>query len=145
MIKVTATTVPLNKKQIAHPVPSSSSSSSNPTKKTNWRQQHEEFIKTIRMARGEKVEDDHDNGDGDINGQSKVPIGYVKCDCCGRNFSQKAADRHIEWCKEQNKRIPRSASNIEAQERMKARIKVNFIYYFMVIIFSHSLSVQTIG
>lgn len=124
MIKVTATTVPLNKKQVAHPI-SSSSSSSNSTKKTNWRQQHEEFIKTIRMARGEKVEDDHVNGDGDVNGQSKVPIGYVKCDCCGRNFSQKAADRHIEWCKEQNKRIPRSASNLEAHERMKARIKVN--------------------
>ncbi len=75
-------------------------------------------MRTVKAARGEKV-DDLVNGD-----KPRVPVGYIECPSCGRNFSDKAADRHIAWCKEQKARIPRSASNDKAMERMKARTKV---------------------
>ena len=29
---------------------------------------------------------------------------YIKCDFCGRSFNKNAAERHIEFCKEQNVR-----------------------------------------
>jgi len=74
----------------------------------------------VRQARGEKVEE---QVDGD---KPRVPVGYIECSFCGRNFSDKAADRHISWCKEQKARIPRSANNNnKAMERMKARTKVS--------------------
>ncbi|XP_054156887.1 zinc finger C2HC domain-containing protein 1A-like isoform X2 [Oppia nitens] len=89
-------------------------------KKADWRAKHEEFLRTVRAARGEKVDEPEANGD---LGAHRVPVGYIVCDYCGRNFSEKAADRHIEWCKEQKARIPRSANNAKALERMKARTK----------------------
>ena len=92
-----------------------------PNKTSDWRAKHEEFLRTVRQARGEKVEEPA------TNGSPRVPVGYIMCQFCGRNFSDKAADRHIEWCKEQKARIPRSARNSDnkALERMKARTQVS--------------------
>ncbi|CAG2110398.1 unnamed protein product, partial [Medioppia subpectinata] len=92
---------------------------------SNWRAKHEEFLRTVRAARGEKVDEPAADGVAAESGGPRVPVGYIVCDFCGRNFSNKAADRHIQWCREQKARIPRSANNAMALERMKARTKNN--------------------
>ena len=107
--------------------PSRSTTASDDSKKannktSNWRAKHEEFLRTVRQARGEQVDTPVTNGDGQ---NPRVPVGYISCQFCGRNFSDKAADRHIQWCKEQKARIPRSASNTKALERMKVRTQVS--------------------
>ncbi|OTF76460.1 hypothetical protein BLA29_007841, partial [Euroglyphus maynei] len=84
-------------------------------KQSNWRQQHQEFIRTIRAARGAQQQ------------SGAIPPGFTECPTCQRRFSIKAADRHIEWCAEsqhkQRQRQQNVAKNQEALERMKARTK----------------------
>ncbi|KAI9552509.1 hypothetical protein GHT06_022875 [Daphnia sinensis] len=67
-----------------------------------WKEKHLSLIKTVRQARG-----------ADSN----------RCPCCERNFGDKAFDRHVEWCREQQSRIPKSPTNTEAKERWEARTK----------------------
>lgn len=91
--------------------------------KSNWREQHEEFIRTVRAARGVKVDDPIDV-DEKFSGSKKVPPGYIKCPTCERSFNRKAADRHIEWCAEKkslttsNRSSPQS---LDAMAKFKAR------------------------
>uniref|UniRef100_T1K641 C2HC/C3H-type domain-containing protein n=1 Tax=Tetranychus urticae TaxID=32264 RepID=T1K641_TETUR len=93
---------------------------SDKNKKSNWREQHEQFIRTIREARGLKVEPEPLEDDG----KKRMPPGYVECPCCNRRFSKAAADRHIPWCKEQKARSIRSPkANKETANRVKARSK----------------------
>lgn len=100
--------------------------------KSNWREQHEEFIKTVRAARGVKVDEasESNNSLNNVNSHNsnnsaskKVPPGYVKCPTCERSFNRKAADRHIEWCAEK-KSIASSRSSpqsLDAMAKFKAR------------------------
>lgn len=99
-------------------------------KQSNWRQQHQEFIRTIRAARGAAVSDDNDV----LPDTGALPTGVVECPSCGRRFSNKAADRHITWCaenvrKQQQKKQEQNhngnSKNLEALERMKNRTKVS--------------------
>jgi len=85
----------------------------NESKKANWREAHEEFIKTVRKARGLKVEEEDDN-------VKKIPAGYVKCPFCERTFNKAAGERHIAWCKEQKARIPRTSSQ-DAINKLKGK------------------------
>lgn len=55
--------------------------------------------------------------------QNKTLSGHQQCPCCNRCFSEKAADRHIAWCMEQQTRLPKTPPNSEALERLKARVK----------------------
>ncbi|XP_075751584.1 uncharacterized protein LOC119173867 isoform X1 [Rhipicephalus microplus] len=92
-----------------------------PKARTNWKEKHEELIRTIRAARGEDV---GPSTDAASNGsRPAVPAGYVECPSCNRNFSDRAADRHIAWCQERKSRIPKSPASAEAVERLKARTK----------------------
>ena len=57
-------------------------------KKSDWRKKHEDFINTVRAAKG-------------IKGYERAPVDtsdYVQCPHCGRKFSEGAADRHIPKC-----------------------------------------------
>ena len=69
----------------------------------SWKDKHRQLIKTVRAAR---VAD------------------HTRCPYCERNFGNKAYDRHTEWCREQQSRIPKSPTNLEAKERWEARTKV---------------------
>ncbi|XP_075552096.1 uncharacterized protein LOC142585310 isoform X2 [Dermacentor variabilis] len=92
-----------------------------PKPRANWKEKHEELIRTIRAARGEDV---GPSTDAASNGsRPAVPAGYVECPSCNRNFSDRAADRHIAWCQEKKNRIPKSPASAEAVERLKARTK----------------------
>ncbi|KAH8022115.1 hypothetical protein HPB51_021997 [Rhipicephalus microplus] len=59
----------------------------------------------------------------DTPSSSMEDVGYVECPSCNRNFSDRAADRHIAWCQERKSRIPKSPASAEAVERLKARTK----------------------
>lgn len=117
-----------------------SNNSSTSKKQSNWRQQHQEFIRTIRAARGAAVSDDNDTSAD----TGALPAGVVECPTCGRRFSNKAADRHITWCaenvrKQQQKKQEQihngNSKNLEALERMKNRTKVSVKAYAMKEIF----------
>nr|XP_027808238.1 zinc finger C2HC domain-containing protein 1A [Marmota flaviventris] len=75
-----------------------------PKKPSNWRRKHEEFIATIRAAKGL---------DQALKEGGKLPPppppsydpDYIQCPYCQRRFNENAADRHINFCKEQAARI----------------------------------------
>ncbi|CAL4122587.1 unnamed protein product, partial [Meganyctiphanes norvegica] len=57
-------------------------------KKVDWRKKHEDFIATVRAAKG-------------IEGYEAPPMDtsdYVQCPHCGRKFNEGVADRHIPKC-----------------------------------------------
>uniref|UniRef100_A0A672NGW5 Zinc finger C2HC domain-containing protein 1A n=1 Tax=Sinocyclocheilus grahami TaxID=75366 RepID=A0A672NGW5_SINGR len=87
---------------------SSSSSKSDkpepPKKQSNWRRKHEEFIATIRAAKGlNQVM--KDGGPLPPPPPPSYDPDYIQCPYCQRRFSENAADRHIKFCKEQASRI----------------------------------------
>lgn len=70
---------------------------------SNWREKHNEFIKTVRNAR--VVTEAIKTGAPIPKYEaSAVPSDYVNCSFCGRNFSSAAAERHIPFCEQQKKR-----------------------------------------
>ncbi|XP_021941479.1 uncharacterized protein LOC110840626 isoform X3 [Zootermopsis nevadensis] len=89
--------------------------------KSIWKEEHQEFVRAIRQARGIN----------EVPGQRSLPpvvaqtrsTNNEKCPHCKRNFGPKAFDRHIEWCKEQKARIPKSPVSFLAKERLEARTK----------------------
>lgn len=117
----TTSTIGSDVKEKAKPIP-------------NWKRQHEEFIRTIRAARGEVVENDHTNSieeeDEDGSGRTRtLPPGMVECPTCMRRFSERAAERHINWCAgRQKNEMKQKNSDPEAMERMKARTKVRILF-----------------
>ncbi|XP_044280437.1 zinc finger C2HC domain-containing protein 1A isoform X2 [Varanus komodoensis] len=75
-----------------------------PKKPSNWRRKHEELIAAIRAAKGV---------DQVLKEGGKLPPpppptydpDYIQCPYCQRRFNENAADRHINFCKEQAARI----------------------------------------
>lgn len=96
------------------------------SKTSNWREQHQEFVRTIRAARGEQVEPKVEQLDSE--GRKVVPAGFVECSSCGRRFSERAAERHLPWCADKAKVAAQTREEddrrLEALERQKARTKV---------------------
>lgn len=87
--------------------------------KKNWKAKHEELIRTVKAARGDKVN----------NTQILTkPVDSKECPHCTRNFGPKSYDRHVEFCREKSQRISTAPviSHL-AKERLEARIKVNII------------------
>ncbi|XP_076869467.1 LOW QUALITY PROTEIN: zinc finger C2HC domain-containing protein 1A [Brachyhypopomus gauderio] len=87
---------------------SSSSSQSGkpepPKKQSNWRRKHEDFIATIRAAKG-LTQVIKDGGPLPPPPPPSYDPDYIQCPYCQRRFSENAADRHIKFCKEQASRI----------------------------------------
>ncbi|XP_062986941.1 zinc finger C2HC domain-containing protein 1A [Elgaria multicarinata webbii] len=75
-----------------------------PKKPSNWRRKHEELLAAIRAAKGV---------DQVLKEGGKLPPpppptydpDYIQCPYCQRRFNESAADRHINFCKEQAARI----------------------------------------
>lgn len=85
--------------------------------KTNWRAKHEELIRAVKSARGEKVDDKY---------TPTKPADTEPCPYCMRNFGPKSYDRHVEFCKEKSQRRPSApVINPSAKERLEARTKVS--------------------
>ncbi|KAK5850166.1 hypothetical protein PBY51_014437 [Eleginops maclovinus] len=85
---------------------SSSSGKAEPPKKpSNWRKKHEDFIATIRAAKG-LTQVMKDGGPLPPPPPPTYDPDYVQCPFCERRFNQGAAERHIKFCQEQAARMP---------------------------------------
>ncbi|XP_060554166.1 zinc finger C2HC domain-containing protein 1A-like isoform X2 [Ruditapes philippinarum] len=84
--------------------------------KSHWRQKHEEFVRNIRAAKQAQVAIDSGGPLPPPPPPSENPD-YVTCPYCSRRFNEKAADRHINFCKEQQKRVP--AKRVPSQQEQK--------------------------
>ncbi|XP_010004784.1 PREDICTED: zinc finger C2HC domain-containing protein 1A [Chaetura pelagica] len=73
-----------------------------PKKPSNWKRKHEEFIATIRAAKGLNLKD---GGKLPPPPPPSYDPDYIQCPYCQRRFNENAADRHINFCKEQAARI----------------------------------------
>uniref|UniRef100_A0A2S2PI16 C2HC/C3H-type domain-containing protein n=1 Tax=Schizaphis graminum TaxID=13262 RepID=A0A2S2PI16_SCHGA len=83
--------------------------------KKNWKAKHEELIRAVKAARGEKVDDKL---------IPTKPIDSEECPHCARNFGPKSYDRHVEFCREKAQRISTAPVISQvAKERLEARIK----------------------
>ncbi|XP_018609670.1 zinc finger C2HC domain-containing protein 1A isoform X2 [Scleropages formosus] len=76
-----------------------------PKKQSNWRRKHEEFIATIRAAKG-LSQVMKDGGPLPPPPPPSFDPDYIQCPYCQRRFNENAAERHIKFCKEQAARIP---------------------------------------
>ncbi|XP_033726534.1 zinc finger C2HC domain-containing protein 1A-like [Pecten maximus] len=89
--------------------------------KSNWRAQHQDFISTIRSAKQVTIAMERGEPLPPPPPPSINPD-YVQCPHCGRRFNEKAASRHIGFCKEQQKRIgSKPQPNANAKAKMDAR------------------------
>uniref|UniRef100_A0A0K0DU36 C2H2-type domain-containing protein n=1 Tax=Strongyloides stercoralis TaxID=6248 RepID=A0A0K0DU36_STRER len=83
-----------------------------PRPKTNWKERHETFIGAVSASK--QVEIAIKTGAPlPPPPKATVPNDYIECEYCGRNFNEKAAERHIPFCKEQSmrKKTPMSRSS----------------------------------
>ncbi|XP_067233592.1 zinc finger C2HC domain-containing protein 1A isoform X1 [Chanodichthys erythropterus] len=107
---------------------SSSSSKSDkpepPKKQSNWRRKHEEFIATIRAAKGlNQVM--KDGGPLPPPPPPSYDPDYIQCPYCQRRFSENAADRHIKFCKEQASRIS-NKSKLPGSDKAKPPARTQY-------------------
>ena len=98
-----------------------------PKKKADWRRQHEEFVKTIRAARG--VTNALKTG-GELPPPPEPTVNpdYIQCPHCERRFNESAAERHMNFCKEQKSRLPKASSDSkfsQKSEKQKIRTQVS--------------------
>uniref|UniRef100_A0A915CNM1 Zinc finger C2HC domain-containing protein 1B n=1 Tax=Ditylenchus dipsaci TaxID=166011 RepID=A0A915CNM1_9BILA len=74
-----------------------------PRPATHWRERHEDFINAVSASK--HVKEALKTGKPlPPPPKSAVNSDYICCVHCGRNFNEKAADRHIAFCKEQTQR-----------------------------------------
>ncbi|XP_022169212.1 uncharacterized protein LOC111032985 isoform X3 [Myzus persicae] len=83
--------------------------------KNNWKAKHEELVRAVKAARGEKVYDKL---------IPTKPVDSEECPHCARNFGPKSYDRHVEFCREKAQRISTAPVISQvAKERLEARTK----------------------
>ncbi|XP_074100167.1 uncharacterized protein LOC141528125 isoform X6 [Cotesia typhae] len=93
--------------------------------RNTWKQTHDEFLKTIRAARGETVATSSQYRQVTTVAPGAPTRANEKglCPTCNRQFGIKAYDRHVAWCKERIMRAPASQATNVAKERLDARMK----------------------
>ncbi|XP_044596467.1 phosphatidylinositol 3-kinase 2-like isoform X4 [Cotesia glomerata] len=93
--------------------------------RNTWKQTHDEFLKTIRAARGDTVATSSQYRQVTTVAPGAPTRANEKglCPTCNRQFGIKAYDRHVAWCKERIMRAPASQATNVAKERLDARMK----------------------
>nr|XP_046228009.1 zinc finger C2HC domain-containing protein 1A isoform X2 [Scatophagus argus] len=81
-----------------------------PKKPSNWRKKHEDFIATIRAAKG-LSQVIKDGGPLPPPPPPSYDPDYVQCPYCQRRFNENAAERHIKFCQEQAARMPNKSKS----------------------------------
>ncbi|XP_001925998.1 zinc finger C2HC domain-containing protein 1C [Sus scrofa] len=85
----------------------SASVKAEPPRKSNWRQKHESFIRTLRQAR--QIQHVIAKGGNPSDLPPILPAenpDYIQCPHCSRHFAPKVAERHIPKCKTIKSRPP---------------------------------------
>ncbi|KAL3040944.1 hypothetical protein OYC64_011846 [Pagothenia borchgrevinki] len=91
-----------------------------PKKPSNWRKKHEDFIATIRAAKGiDQVL--KDGGPLPPPPPATYDPDYVQCPFCQRRFNEGAADRHMKFCQEQAARMPSKGNKLGEVKKPAAR------------------------
>ncbi|XP_066103903.1 zinc finger C2HC domain-containing protein 1B [Saccopteryx bilineata] len=94
-----------------------------PVKKTNWRQQHEDFINAIRSAKQCTLAIKEGRPLPPPPPPSINPD-YIQCPYCMRRFNENAAGRHINFCKDQSSRRVFDAAQTAAKLAGRAQGRV---------------------
>lgn len=92
-------------------------------KKKDWRQQHEQFVASIRAAR-EVTRSIAKGGPLPAYTPSAPNPDYVQCPYCERRFQEDTAQRHIPFCKEKSRRLNSKASKSAGTEMLNKRTQV---------------------
>ncbi|MBN3305017.1 ZC21A protein, partial [Amia calva] len=95
-----------------------------PKKQSNWRRKHEDFIATIRAAKG-LTQTMKEGGPLPPPPPPSYDPDYIQCPCCQRRFGENAAERHIKFCKEQAARIT-NKSKFPADAKGKPPAKTQY-------------------
>ncbi|XP_046879690.1 zinc finger C2HC domain-containing protein 1A isoform X1 [Hypomesus transpacificus] len=91
-----------------------------PKKPSNWRRKHEDFIATIRAAKG-LTQVLKEGGPLPPPPPPSYDPDYIQCPHCARRFSENAADRHIKFCKEQAARIANKSKSVGEPKKPATR------------------------
>ncbi|XP_043960752.1 zinc finger C2HC domain-containing protein 1A isoform X1 [Gambusia affinis] len=86
-----------------------------PKKPSNWRKKHEDFIASIRAAKAATLA----MREGAPLPPPPPPTydpDYIQCPYCQRRFNENAADRHINFCREQAARMPNKSKLVDAKK-----------------------------
>ncbi|KAM4866559.1 zinc finger C2HC domain-containing protein 1B isoform 2-T2 [Thomomys bottae] len=93
-----------------------------PVKKSNWRQQHEDFINAIQAAKQCALAIKQGRPLPPPPAPTINPD-YIQCPYCMRRFNETAATRHINFCKDQSSR--RVFDPTQTAARLAARAQSN--------------------
>ncbi|XP_031236289.1 zinc finger C2HC domain-containing protein 1B [Mastomys coucha] len=93
-----------------------------PERKSNWRQQHEDFINTIRSAKQCTLAIKEGRPLPPPPPPTANPD-YIQCPYCMRRFNETAAQRHINFCKNQTSRRVFDPTQIAARLVSRAQGK----------------------
>jgi len=91
--------------------------------KPKWRIQHDELRENIRNAREITKAVKEGKPVPPPTKPAGPRPGYMQCEYCERHFSKTAAERHIEFCKEQKNRLIQPQVDNNALTRLMARTK----------------------
>ncbi|XP_030071596.1 zinc finger C2HC domain-containing protein 1A isoform X2 [Microcaecilia unicolor] len=92
-----------------------------PKKPSNWRRKHEEFLATMRAVKG-LGKSLKEGGELPPPPPPSYDPDYIQCPFCQRRFNENAAERHINFCKEQAARINnKSKLSVDTKGKTPAR------------------------
>ncbi|XP_045150516.1 zinc finger C2HC domain-containing protein 1B [Echinops telfairi] len=94
---------------------------SQPVRTSNWRQQHEDFINAIRSAKQCTLAIKEGRPLPPPPPPSINPD-YIQCPYCLRRFNETAAQRHINFCKDQSSRRVFNPAQTAAKLASRAQI-----------------------
>ncbi|XP_072765032.1 uncharacterized protein [Anoplolepis gracilipes] len=91
---------------------------------SSWKKTHDDFLRTIREARGEVMTSSNKQCNSLISSGPPTRANEKgTCPTCNRQFGIKAYDRHVAWCKDRITRMPVSPATNLAKERLEARMR----------------------
>lgn len=89
-------------------------------KKSSWRQQHEDFINSIRSAK-QATTAIKEGRPPPPPPPPTINPDYIQCPFCLRRFNEAAAERHINFCKDQAARRAVNKPSVKAANKPASR------------------------
>lgn len=91
---------------------------------SSWKKTHDDFLRTIREARGEIMDSNNKQCNSMISSGAPTRANEKgTCPTCNRQFGIKAYDRHVAWCRDRITRMPMNPATNLAKERLEARMR----------------------